>query len=96
MIHPNLAAVTQRIHSRSQTTRNAYEATLAQTAQNNGRKQLACGNLAHAVAPLPTHDKFKVIAETAPNLGIITAYNDMLSAHQPFAAYPNLINLSSM
>ncbi|MGL4185847.1 MAG: phosphogluconate dehydratase [Thiotrichaceae bacterium] len=91
MIHPNLAAVTQRIHSRSQTTRNAYEATLAQTAQNNGRKQLACGNLAHAVAPLPTHDKFKVIAETAPNLGIITAYNDMLSAHQPFAAYPNLI-----
>ena len=91
MIHPNLAAVTQRIHSRSQTTRNAYEATLAQTAQNNGRKHLACGNLAHAVAPLPAHDKFKVIAETAPNLGIITAYNDMLSAHQPFAAYPNLI-----
>ena len=52
---------------------------------------MGCANLAHAVAGSPVDDRFKIVAEHAPNIGIVTAYNDMLSAHTPFKNYPDLI-----
>ncbi|MFM8758197.1 MAG: phosphogluconate dehydratase, partial [Methylophilaceae bacterium] len=48
-------------------------------------------NVAHAFAAMPKEDKFKVLVEKSPNIGIVTAYNDMLSAHQPYAAFPDII-----
>ena len=52
---------------------------------------MGCSNVAHAFAGLPANDKFKVVVQRAPNIGIVTSYNDMLSAHTPFATYPDLI-----
>eukprot|EP01035_Chromulina_nebulosa_P055757 gene55757-76425_t len=52
---------------------------------------MGCANLAHAYAALPGSDKFKVTVEKAPNIGIVTAYNDMLSAHQPYQGYPAIL-----
>lgn len=90
-VHPVIAEVTARIEQRSQPTRNLYLARMQQAAVRDNRHHLACGNLAHAVAASPVSDKFKIVASKAPNLGIVTAYNDMLSAHQPFETYPALI-----
>ena len=90
-VHPVIAEVTARIEQRSQQTRNVYLARMQQAAVRDNRHHLACGNLAHAVAASPVSDKFKIVASKAPNLGIVTAYNDMLSAHQPFETYPALI-----
>jgi phosphogluconate dehydratase len=56
-----------------------------------GPERLGCANVAHAFAALPGSDKFRVVAEKAPNIGIVTAYNDVLSAHQPYEGYPALI-----
>ncbi len=58
------------------------------------RGHLACGNQAHAYAAMGD-DKAALIAEKAPNIGIITAYNDMLSAHQPFKDYPDQIKVAA-
>ena len=52
---------------------------------------MGCANVAHAYAALPTNDKLRVVSKRALNLGIVTAYNDMLSAHAPFAGYPKVI-----
>ncbi|TXH67455.1 MAG: phosphogluconate dehydratase, partial [Thiothrix sp.] len=90
-VHPVIAEVTARIEQRSQQTRNLYLARMQQAAVRDNRHHLACGNLAHAVAASPVSDKFKIVASKAPNIGIVTAYNDMLSAHQPFETYPELI-----
>jgi len=90
-VHPVIAEVTARIEQRSQQTRNLYLARMQQAAVRDNRHNLACGNLAHAVAASPVSDKFKIVASKAPNIGIVTAYNDMLSAHQPFETYPELI-----
>ena len=49
---------------------------------------MGCANVAHAFAALPGQDKFRVVAERAPHIGVVTAYNDMLSAHQPYEAFP--------
>ena len=90
-VHPVIAEVTARIEQRSQSTRNLYLSRMQQAAVRDNRHNLACGNLAHAVAASPVSDKFKIVASKAPNIGIVTAYNDMLSAHQPFETYPELI-----
>lgn len=90
-VHPVIAEVTARIEQRSQSTRNLYLSRMQQAAVRDNRHNLTCGNLAHAVAASPVSDKFKIVASKAPNIGIVTAYNDMLSAHQPFETYPELI-----
>ncbi len=90
-VNAQVALVTQRIKARSRNSREQYLAHMAQAAQHNGRRALACGNLAHAVAAVPSHDKLQLVAERSINLGIVTAYNDMLSAHQPYEQYPALI-----
>ena len=85
-------AVTQRIIQRSQPTRQAYLAQLQADAQRPpGAQRMGCANVAHAFAGLPGNDKLRVVAEKAPNIGIVTAYNDMLSAHTPLGHYPELI-----
>lgn len=90
-LHPTLLAVTQRITERSAATRVEYLATMQRNKANGGRRSMACGNLAHAVAASPETDKRLQIKVETRNIGIVTAYNDMLSAHQPFEHYPQLI-----
>jgi phosphogluconate dehydratase len=86
-MNPTVNAVTRRIRERSAKTRERY---LARVEQGIGRprssERMGCANVAHAFAALPANDKLRVVAERAPNIGIVTAYNDMLSAHQPYEA----------
>ncbi|RYE87971.1 MAG: phosphogluconate dehydratase, partial [Oxalobacteraceae bacterium] len=77
---------------RSAQPRGNYLARIEQlTKRQRGFDRMGCANVAHAVAALPDTDKFRVVAEKAPHLGIVTAYNDMLSAHHPYETYPNQI-----
>ncbi|MDE2147791.1 MAG: dihydroxy-acid dehydratase, partial [Burkholderiales bacterium] len=87
-----LAEVTQRIVQRSAATRAAYLARIDRLAQRRpGPERMGCANVAHAFAALPGNDKLRVVAEKGPHIGIVTAYNDMLSAHQPYEGFPALI-----
>ncbi|MEX5726712.1 phosphogluconate dehydratase [Rhodovulum iodosum] len=90
-LHPELLAVTEAIVERSRDTRAAYLDRIARAAEDGpARAHLTCGNQAHAYAAMG--DAKEALAEgRAPNLGIVTAYNDMLSAHQPFERFPDLI-----
>ena len=91
-MHPVITAVTHRIAERSAPTRGAYLARIERLSQRApGSERLGCANVAHAFAALPSNDKFRVVAEKAPHIGVVTAYNDMLSAHQPYEGYPALI-----
>ena len=90
-LHRTLVEVTDRIRARSENTRRAYlDHMSAAAAQGPRRAHLACGNQAHAYAAMG-EDKAALVDDRAPNLGIITAYNDMLSAHQPYETYPTMI-----
>ena len=92
MINSQVLAVTERIRQRSAGTREAYLAQVrAWGARTRGADRVGCANVAHAFAALPDQDKFKVVAERVPNIGILNAYNDMLSAHAPFRLYPDII-----
>jgi phosphogluconate dehydratase len=91
-----IAAVTERIVDRSRTTRTAYlddmeAAREAVRAAGPARRRLPCSNLAHGFAACPPDDKRRLSGEDVPNLGIVTTYNDMLSAHRPYERYPELI-----
>jgi len=91
-MHPVVARVTARIAERSRTRRSAYLALIDAAARRaRSADRMGCANLAHAVAGSPLDDRFKIIAEHAPNIAIVTAYNDMLSAHTPLKNYPDLI-----
>lgn len=91
-LHPTLAEVTARIVERSRAARQAYlgrlDAAAAATAGGVARRHLSCGNLAHGFAASDPADKARLRGTHAPNLAIVTAYNDMLSAHQPYEGYP--------
>ena len=91
-VHPTVEAVTQRIRERSADTRRAYlEQVDFHAKRDRGAQRLGCANVAHAFAAMPGNDKLRVVVERAPNIGIVTAYNDMLSAHAPLQHYPDLI-----
>ena len=91
-LHTTVEAVTARIRVRSLATRSAYLARLVQAATRKpGVDRLGCANVAHAFAALPVNDKLRVVAEKVPNIGIVTAFNDVLSAHAPLQHYPDLI-----
>ncbi len=99
-LNTTVEAVTQRIRLRSQPTRSAYLAQITAASQRKpGVQRLGCANVAHAFAAMPQDDKvratglgkFEVVVERAPNIGMVTAYNDMLSAHAPLQHYPDLI-----
>ena len=87
-----VAAVTDRIRRRSADTRADYLGHVdALRTRARGAERLGCANVAHAFAGMPANDKLRVVAERAPHIGIVTAYNDMLSAHQPYEGYPEQI-----
>ncbi|MBX3566413.1 MAG: phosphogluconate dehydratase [Rhizobiaceae bacterium] len=87
-----ILAITDRIRRRSQPARQAYLARVdAAQGRRANRGVLSCGNLAHGFAVCGPQEKAALGGDTVPNLGIITSYNDMLSAHQPFETYPALI-----
>ena len=89
---PAILEVTDRICERSAATRQAYLARIDRLSRRPpGAERMGCANVAHAFAALPANDKLRVVALKAPNIGIVTAYNDMLSAHQPYEGYPELI-----
>lgn len=89
---PALHQITDRIRARSAPLRRAYLARVAQmAARPRGSDRMGCANVAHAVAAMPAPDKLRIVAERAPHIGIVTAYNDMLSAHQPYEVFPALI-----
>ncbi|TFY96548.1 phosphogluconate dehydratase [Ramlibacter rhizophilus] len=91
-LHPVVAAVTDRIRERSRDSRDTYLQRLGALAERpRGADRMGCANVAHAFAGLPANDKLRIVAERAPNIGIVTAYNDMLSAHAPYAGFPELL-----
>jgi len=87
-----LNEVTHRISERSARLRGEYLARIGRMdGRQRGFERMGCANVAHAVAALPANDKLRIVAEKAPHLGVVTAYNDMLSAHQPYETYPGQI-----
>ncbi|HEY8878031.1 MAG TPA: phosphogluconate dehydratase [Roseateles sp.] len=91
-MHATLTQVTDRIRERSAKLRGDYLARIAKMGgRQRGFERMGCANVAHAVAALPSNDKLRIVAEKAPHLGVVTAYNDMLSAHQPYEGYPEQI-----
>ena len=92
MTHPTLDEITLRIIERSSSTRTAYLDKIKQ-AQHAGvaRARLSCGNIAHASAASKQGEKALIAVDRSANLAIISAYNDMLSAHQPYKDYPDII-----
>ena len=84
--------VTQRIEQRSSGSREDFLNQLSENRdQQPERRKLSCGNLAHGFAACEADDKNQIRMMNASNIGIVTAYNDMLSAHQPYADYPEKI-----
>jgi phosphogluconate dehydratase len=91
-MHPVTAEVTQRIVERSRETRADYlERVEAARQSGPGRGKLSCANWAHAFAAQPDGDKVRMRDPGAPNVAIVSAYNDMLSAHQPYERFPDII-----
>jgi phosphogluconate dehydratase len=91
-LHPVIEAATERIRKRSAFGRTAYLSRIEQAAARpRGDERMGCANVAHAFAGLPSSDKFRVMAQKVPNIGIVNAYNDMLSAHTPLGRFPDVI-----
>lgn len=91
-IQDRIGDVTERIVKRSTDSRRLYLNRIAAAADKGPqRSRLSCGNLAHGFAACGLSDKTALSGDIVPNLGIITSYNDMLSAHQPYETYPELI-----
>jgi len=92
MTHPIVSEVTERIIERSRGSRGDYlDKISAARQQGVSRARLSCGNIAHAYAACEPQDKSALAVDRAANLAIISSYNDMLSAHQPFQDYPEII-----
>src|ERR1700729_916002 len=95
-LNPIVSQVTERIRDRSRKERSEYLARMqAETASDSTRSRLSCGNLAHGFAASTPADKDVLKQLRWPNIGIVTAYNDMLSAHQPFERFPGLIRTAA-
>ena len=94
-LHPEIVRVTRRIIERSRPARQAYLAQMRQAREDGTtRGTLSCGNLAHGFAA-SGEDKPALRGQASPNLAIVTAYNDMLSAHQPLGRYPEILKLAA-
>jgi phosphogluconate dehydratase len=92
LIHPTVKAVTDRIRRRSEPLRSTYLARIdAAIEKGPHRKSLSCTNQAHAFAAFPGTDREILTQMTQPSIAIVSAYNDMLSAHQPLQAFPEMI-----
>ena len=105
-LHDTVRAITERIQARSTRSRATYLKQLDAAANRPpGAERMGCANVAHAFAAMPDGDKaaaapllrprIPVVEQRAPNIAIVTAYNDMLSAHAPLQAYPDLVKLEA-
>jgi phosphogluconate dehydratase len=95
-LNPKIQDVTARIIKRSQDSRARYLDNMRRAAEDGPRRaHLTCGNQAHAFAAMGA-EKAPLVEGISPNIGIITAYNDMLSAHQPFQRFPDLIKQTAL
>jgi len=95
-LHPDLQAVTDRIIERSRVSRAAYLARMEKASRvQKKRGHLGCANLAHGFAACGPDDKAAIRAGETQNIGIVTAFNDMLSAHQPYEKFPGLIKAAA-
>ena len=98
-VHPVLAEVTERVTARSRASRAAYLSRISAAAAERGlrpaRADLGCSNLAHAVAACGGSDRMAMSGESAASVGIVTSYNDMLSAHAPYEHYPQAIKATA-
>jgi len=91
-VHPAIRKVTDRIRERSRPTRQAYLAAIERAARSKPtRAGLSCTNFAHGFAAFEPHDKLVLRQARKPNIAIVSAYNDMLSAHQPLERFPQII-----
>ena len=96
-MHEVIQEVTNRIINRSKDTRALYLKRIEEaSAKGVNRARLGCSNLAHAMAPMNENEKASLSHMSSPNIAIITAYNDMLSAHEPYKLYPALIKRTLM
>ncbi|GAB3102149.1 phosphogluconate dehydratase [Lysobacter terrae] len=94
-LHPVTQRVTERIAERSRATRSDYLARMEAARETSpARTRLSCGNLAHGFAAAG-EDKSRLRGAKGGNVGIVTAFNDMLSAHQPYEPYPALIRMAA-
>jgi phosphogluconate dehydratase len=95
-LHPIVAQVTRRLAERSAPTRAKYLERVERAARSaQPRSRLGCANLAHVFAASDATDKLHLRRDLGPNLAIVTAYNDMLSAHQPYETYPERIRAAA-
>ncbi|MEO5626094.1 MAG: phosphogluconate dehydratase [Dokdonella sp.] len=95
-LNPRLRDVVARIRARSAASRRAYlDLVEASRVRGVNRSHLSCGNLAHGFAACGPDDKEALKSGSAPNIGIVTAFNDMLSAHQPFETYPSQVKAAA-
>ena len=91
-MNPTLQRVTDRLRDRSEKSRGDYLDRIDRAAaEGPARLKISCSNLAHGVAASGQDDKRALTAEFTPNIAIVSAYNDMLSAHQPFESFPEQI-----
>ncbi|MEN9890185.1 MAG: hypothetical protein RLY78_480 [Pseudomonadota bacterium] len=96
-MHALVDQVTHRIRERSASLRSAYLQRVDRLAgRAPGAQRMGCANVAHAFAALPQDERLRIVAKRAPNLAVVTAYNDMLSAHQPYAGYPELLRAEAL
>ena len=92
-LHPKIIEVTKRIAKRSLSSRQKYLNNITSMEQDNDtdRNFVSCSNMAHAAAAAPSDEKNSILMNTKPNIGIVSSYNDMLSAHKPFEYFPKVI-----
>ena len=92
-LHPEIKNVLDRIIDRSEDTRKKYLKSIDDMENSNeiNRNTISCSNMAHVAASTPKSDQLNILMNKKPNLGIVSSYNDMLSAHKPYENYPSLI-----
>jgi phosphogluconate dehydratase len=96
-MNPKIVEITERIRARSRDSRAAYlEGIGAKSGPEARRTRLSCGNLAHGFAAADVEEKSRLASGARPNIGIVTSYNDMLSAHQPLQHYPDIIKAAAL
>ncbi len=96
-LHPKIIEVTKRIRKRSKPSRDIYLKNLVAMEQDsdNDRNLISCSNMAHAAAAAPSDEKSAILNNSKPNLGIVSSYNDMLSAHKPLEQFPKVIKAAA-
>lgn len=96
-LHQKIIEVTKRIAKRSLNSRQKYLNNITSMEQNNDtdRNFVSCSNMAHAAAAAPSDEKNSILMNTKPNIGIVSSYNDMLSAHKPLEHFPKVIKAAA-